>query len=99
MTESFPVLLAVMAAAAYLCRVAGFTLMRFVPVSGRMEAALRATPLAVMAGITALAVQNGGLAEGLALGSVVALTLVLRSDVAAALLGVVVVAALRWAGL
>jgi uncharacterized membrane protein len=80
MTESFPVLLAVM-------------------VSPRVEAALRATPLAVMAGISALAVQAGGLAEGLALASVVGLTLVLRSDVAAALLGVVVVAVLRWAGL
>ena len=73
--------------------------MRFVPVSPRVEAALRATPLAVMAGITALAVQAGGLAEGLALASVMGMTLVLRSDVAAALLGVVVVAALRWAGL
>lgn len=99
MTEGFPTLLAVMALAAFLCRVAGFTLMRFVPVSPRVEAALRATPLAVMAGITALAVQAGGLAEGLALASVVGLTLVLRSDVAAALLGVVVVAALRWAGI
>lgn len=98
MTESFPVLLTVMAGAAFLCRVAGFTLMRFVPVSPRVEAALRATPLAVMAGITALAVQGGGLAEGLALASVVGLTLVLRSDVAAALLGVVVVAVLRWTG-
>ena len=78
---------------------AGFTLMRFVPVSARVEAALRATPLAVMAAITALAVQSGGLAEGLALASVVGLTLLLRNDVAAALLGVVVVAGLRWAGL
>lgn len=99
MTESFPTLLAVMAAAAFLCRVAGFTLMRLVPVSPRVEAALRATPLAVMAGITALAVQAGGLAEALALGSVVGLTLILRSDVAAALSGVVVVAVLRWIGL
>jgi uncharacterized membrane protein len=99
MTESFSALLAVMAAAAFLCRMAGFTLMRFVPVLPRVEAALRATPLGVMAGITALAVQAGGLAEGLALAAVVGLTLVLRSDVAAALLGVVVVAGLRWAGL
>ncbi len=98
MTDNFPVLLAVMALAAFLCRVAGFTLMRFVPVSPRMEAALRATPLAVMAGITALAVQAGGLAEGLALAAVVGLTLAVRSDVAAALLGVAVVAGLRWAG-
>ena len=96
MTDSFAVQLAVMTAAAFLCRMAGFTLMRFVPVSPRVEAALRATPLGVMAGITALAVQAGGLAEGLALASVVGLTLVLRSDVAAALLGVVVVAGLRW---
>lgn len=99
MTDSFPLLLAVMASAAFLCRVAGFTLMRFVPVSPRVEAALRATPLAVMAGITALAVQAGGPAEGLALLAVVGLTLVLRNDVAAALLGVLVVAGLRWAGL
>ena len=99
MTESFPLLLAVMAAAAFLCRMAGFTLMRFVPVSPRVEAALRATPLAVMAAIAALAVQSGGLADGLALASVVGLTLLLRNDVAAALLGVVVVAGLRWAGL
>jgi uncharacterized membrane protein len=98
MTESFPVLLLVMAAAALLCRVAGFTLMRLVPVSARVEAALRATPLGVMAGITVLAVQEGGLAEALALGAVVGLTVLLRSDVAAALLGVAIVAVLRWAG-
>jgi uncharacterized membrane protein len=99
MTDSFPTVLLVMAAAAFLCRMAGFTLMRFVPVSARLEAALRATPLAVMAAITALALQAGGLAEAVALGAVVGLTLVLRNDVVAALLGVVVVAALRWAGL
>jgi uncharacterized membrane protein len=98
MTGSFPVLLLVMAAAALLCRVAGFTLMRLVPVSPRLEAALRATPLAVMAGIVALALQAGGLAEALALAAVVGLTLVLRSDVAAALIGVALVAGFRWLG-
>jgi uncharacterized membrane protein len=99
MTDSFAVLLLVMAAAAFLCRVAGFTLMRLVPVSPRIEAALRATPLAVMAGISALALQAGGLAEALALAAVVALTRAIGSDVAAALLGVALVAVLRWAGL
>ena len=98
MTDSFPAMLLVMATAAYVCRAAGFTLMRLIPVSARLEAALRATPLAVMAAIAALALQAGGLAEALALGAVVGLTLVLRSDVAAALLGVAVVALLRWAG-
>jgi uncharacterized membrane protein len=98
MTDSFPILLLVMAAAAFFCRAAGFTLMRFVPVSARVEAALRATPLAVMAAIAALALQAGGLAEALALAAVVGLTLLIGSDVAAALLGVVVVAGLRWLG-
>jgi uncharacterized membrane protein len=98
MTESFPILLLVMAAAAFFCRAVGFTLMRLVPVSARVEAALRATPLAVMAGIAALAVQQGGLAEALALGAVVGLTYLTGSDVAAALMGVVIVAALRWLG-
>jgi len=99
MTDSFAILLLVMAAAAFLCRVAGFTLMRLVPVSPRIEAALRATPLAVMAGIAVLALQSGGLAEALALTAVVGLTVLIGSDVAAALLGVAIVAALRWAGL
>ena len=99
MTDSFAILLLVMAAAAFLCRVAGFTLMRLVPVSPRIEAALRATPLAVMAGIAVLALQSGGLAEALALTAVVGLTVLIGSDVAAALLGVVIVAAFRWAGL
>jgi uncharacterized membrane protein len=98
MTNSFPIMLLVMAAAAFFCRAAGFTLMRFVPVSARVETALRATPLAVMAAIAALALQAGGLAEALALAAVVGLTLVIRSDVAAALLGVMVVAVLRWVG-
>lgn len=98
MTDSFPILLLVMAAAAFFCRAAGFTLMRLIPVSPRIEAALRATPLAVMAAIAALAVQAGGLAEALALASVVGLTKLIGSDVAAALLGVAVVAVLRWAG-
>ena len=98
MSEGFPLLLAVMASAALLCRFAGFTLMRFVPLTPRVEAALRATPLAVMSGIVALTLSRGGLAEGLALGSVAVLTRVLGSDVAAALAGVVAVALLRWVG-
>lgn len=99
MTDSFPILLLVMAGAAFFCRVVGFVLMRVMPASPRVEAALRATPLSVMAGIAALALAQGGLAEGLALAAVVGLTMLLGSDVAAALLGVAVVAVLRWVGL
>ena len=73
--------------------------LRTLGLSPRVETALRATPLAVMAGIAVLALQSGGLAEALALTAVVGLTVLIGSDVAAALLGVVIVAALRLAGL
>ena len=45
----FPVLLLVMAATALFCRVAGYVTMRFLPRSPRLDAALRATPVSVMA--------------------------------------------------
>jgi uncharacterized membrane protein len=99
MSANFPILLLVMAAAALACRMAGFLLMGLIPMSPRIEAALRATPLAVLAGIAVLALQAGGWAEALALGGVVVLTILTGSDVAAALLGVAIVAALRWAGM
>lgn len=95
MSQSFPVLLLVMAAAALFCRFAGFFAMRFSSGSPRLEAALRATPSAVMAGIAAVALANGGAIEALALTAAVGLTLLIGSDVAAALLAVMFAALLR----
>jgi uncharacterized membrane protein len=95
----FAVLLAVMAAAAFACRMLGFVAMRYLPQSPRLEAALRATPLSVMAGIAALAVVSGGIAEITALAAVIGLTFLIGSDVLAAVLGVALVAGLRWIGL
>lgn len=92
-------MLAVITAAALFCRFAGYLAMRYLPPSARLDAALKATPLAVMSGITALALAAGGLVEALALGSAVALTLITRNDVASAVAGVGVAAALRWFGL
>ncbi len=99
MMPSFPAMLAVMVLAALACRVGGFLVMAWLPASPRLEAALRATPLSVMAGITALALAGGQLAEALALAGVVALTVITRNDVLSAILGVVIVAGLRWVGL
>jgi uncharacterized membrane protein len=93
--EGFPVLLAVMAAAALACRFAGYAAMRLVPDSPRLSAALRATPLAVMSAITALAVAGGSLTDAAALAAGVALTLATGRDVAAALAVVVLAAGLR----
>jgi uncharacterized membrane protein len=99
MTPSLPAMLAVMTAAALFCRFAGFLAMRFLPPSARLDAALKATPLAVMAGITAQALAAGGLVEVLALGSAVALSVATRNDVGAAVASVGVAAGLRALGL
>jgi uncharacterized membrane protein len=96
---SFLSLLIVMAVAALTCRIAGFLVMSLLPPSPRLEAALRATPLSVMAGITAVAAMNGSAADVIALSAIIGLTFVIGNDLIAALSGVVLVAALRWIGL
>ena len=92
-------MLPALALAAYACRAGGFWLMRFITVTPRVEAALRAAPLAVMVGVVAPAALHGGVAEigGLA---VVAVLMGWRgNDVVAMLGGVAAVAALRaWWG-
>ena len=47
------IILAVMALAAGICRGGGFWLMRFVPITPRVHAALNAIPIAVLMGIMA----------------------------------------------
>lgn len=88
-------LLAAMAAAAYFCRVGGFLLMRFVRVTPRVEAALKATPLAVMIGIVLPATLRGSWPEWLALGAIALVMRFWPNDVAAAMAGIAVVAAVR----
>lgn len=98
MTPPLWQMMAVAGAAAMVCRFAGYLAMRFLPPSARLDAALRATPLAVMSGITAQAIAAGGLVEALALGTAVVLTLVTKNDVGAAVAGVAMAAALRALG-
>jgi uncharacterized membrane protein len=85
-----------MAAAAFFCRYAGYIAMRYLPKSPRIDAALRATPVSVMAGIAAIAVVQGGVTDALALAAAVGLTFLLGNDVAAALLAVALAAGLRY---
>lgn len=88
-------LLVAMAAASFACRAGGFWLMRFVPVTPRLQAALRATPLAVMVGIVAPAAARGNAAELAALVLVAAIVRRTNNDLLAAIAGVAVVAGLR----
>lgn len=97
-TFEFSILLVAMAISSYGCRIAGFLAMRFVVITPRLEAALRATPLAVMAGIVAVAALRGGPAEWIASASVLVLMRITGQDMLSALLGVAIIALARWTG-
>lgn len=79
----------------YACRAAGYWLMGLVKATPRVEAALKAAPLAVMIGIVAPAAARGGLPEAAGLATAGLVMYWRRSDLAAGLAGLVAVAGLR----
>ena len=91
----FLAMLPALAVASYACRAGGFWLMRFVTVTPRVEAALRAAPLSVMVGVVAPAALRGGVAELTGLAVVAAVMWWRQNDVVAMLAGVVAVAVTR----
>ncbi len=97
----FLVFVLIIGTAALACRLGGFWMMRFVTITPRVEAALRATPLAVMVGLVAPAAIKGGIVEAVALLATAATMKLTGSDLISAVVGVVVVAggrALKLAG-
>ncbi|GIL38775.1 AzlD family protein [Roseiterribacter gracilis] len=98
-TPDFLLAIAAMGLAAFACRAGGFLMMRYVPVTPRLEAALKAIPLAVMIGIMAPVLARGRFPEIFALVIIAAVMRATRSDFAAALSGVAVVAMGRAFGL
>jgi uncharacterized membrane protein len=98
-TPDFTLLLLAMAAASFFCRAIGFLAMRYVPITPRIEAALRATPIAVMAGIVTVTALRGGPAEWLAAVATIIAMRLTGQDVLSALLGVAVLAICRHFGL
>jgi len=85
-----------MGLASFACRLAGFVLMGYVSITPRIEAGMRAVPLAVMIGIVTPAVAAGKLPEIVALVVVGAIVRVTGNDVIAAVAGAAVVAGMRW---
>jgi uncharacterized membrane protein len=84
-----------MAVASYACRVGGFLLMGYLTITPRLEAALRAMPIGVMAGIVAPSVAAGRPPEIAGLLAVALVMKLTRSDIAAAVAGAAVVAVSR----
>ena len=95
----FLLAIAAMAAASYACRVAGYFLMGYVPITDRVRAVLQAIPLGVMIGIVMPAVLTGRLPEIIGLVVVFAVMKATGKDVVAALAGAGAVGLCRWAGL
>ncbi len=74
------------------CRFCGFWIMRFVAITPRVEAALRATPVAVMVGLVVPAALRGGVVELAGIASAGIAMKLTGSDLLAAVIGVGVVA-------
>lgn len=87
--------IAVMALAAAICRFSGFWLMRFVPITPRVQAGLAAIPIAVMAGIMAPAIVRGGLAESAGMLATIGAVKLGGNDLVAIVAGLATVALLR----
>jgi uncharacterized membrane protein len=93
--SEFWVILGALAVVSLFCRFGGFWLMRFVTITPRLEAALKATPLAVMAGIVTPPILQGSWPEWIALAATALVMRLGGNDLAAAVAGVAVVATLR----
>jgi uncharacterized membrane protein len=88
-----------MALASYSCRLTGYLLMGYVPVTGRVQAALKAIPLGVMIGIVMPSVVGGKLPEMVGLAVVFVAMRLTGKDVIVAIAGAATVGICRWAGL
>ena len=87
--------IAAMALAAAICRFSGFWIMRFVPITPRVQAGLAAIPIAVMAGIMAPAIARGGLPESVGVIATIGAVKLGGNDLVAVVAGLVTVALLR----
>lgn len=89
----------IMTAATYVTRIAGFWLMGHVTVTPRVQRMLDALPGSVVAAIAAPMVFKNGAPAGIAIFAVLAFMLLWRNEFIAVLVGIIVVALLRAAGL
>ena len=97
-SPEFLIALAAMAIAAFACRIGGFLMMGFVPITPRLEAALRVIPLAVMVGIVAPVAAAGRPPEIAGIVAAGVAMKLLGNDLVATLFGIAAVALVRWLG-
>ena len=95
--HGFLLLVAALTVAAFACRAGGFWVMRYVTVTPRIQAALKAAPIAAMVGVVVPTAVRGGIPELAGLVAVAVSMRLKRNDLLATFIGVIVVALLRWA--
>jgi uncharacterized membrane protein len=88
-----------MAVTSYACRIAGYLLMGYVPITPRVQAALKAIPLGVMTGIVLPSALSGKVPELVGLGVVFVAMKLTGKDVVAAIAGAAAVGLCRAGGL
>jgi uncharacterized membrane protein len=84
-----------MGLASYACRAGGFFLMRYVTVTARVEAWLKAIPVALIGAILGPVAVNGGVPEWLGLATALLLMRLTGNDFVSAIAAVAVVAMAR----
>jgi uncharacterized membrane protein len=84
-----------MGMASYLCRFGGYFLMGYVAVTPRVDAWLRAIPIALIGAILGPISVKGGLAEWFGLATAIAAMRVTGNDLVSAVAAIAVVAGVR----
>ncbi|GAB5469099.1 MAG: hypothetical protein Kilf2KO_21290 [Rhodospirillales bacterium] len=95
---AFLPLLMTMVVVSFVTRAGGFWLMRYLPSNPAVDAAFKATPLAVMVGIVTPAAARGSWPEIVALAAIGLAMRFTENDLAAMLVGVATVALIRHLG-
>jgi uncharacterized membrane protein len=87
-----------MCLASYFCRLGGYFLMRYVRITPRVEAWLRAIPVALMGAVLAPVAVRGGPPEWAGLAVALGTMRATGNDFLSAIAAMATVASLRWLG-
>lgn len=88
-----------MAAVSYLCRISGYAMMGFVPLTPAVRRGLAALPGSIVVATLVPLIEKSGPAAAVALAAAIVAMIVSRREVVALVVGLAVVAGLRAAGL
>lgn len=99
MTPGVAMAIAAMALGTYLCRVSGYFLMNWIPLTPPLRRALAALPGSIVAATVLPIIERAGLAAGLALATALGVMMIRRSEILALVAGLGVAMAARAWGL